>query len=156
MAWVGSCPQRPPSCWPVTDHTSIDRNADPTTAPFWEAVRRFELVIQHCRICQTHQFYPRSVCLTCFGVDLEWVPASGLGVVYSQTTVRVNVVPEWIPPYVVGVVILDEGVRMTAHLVGKASQIGDRVRVAWRQRPGKSPLPVFEPLEISPSAVSTE
>jgi len=132
----------------VSDQLAFDAQTDPTTAPFWEAARRQELVVQRCLSCNVHQFYPRPVCLACFGIDLQWVAVSGFGVVYSQTTVRVNVVPDLPAPYVVGVVELDEGVRMTTNLVGKPCRIGDRVRVRWRQREGKPPLPVFEPIEL--------
>jgi uncharacterized OB-fold protein len=131
----------------VSDRPATDRNDDPITARFWEAAGSHELLIQRCRSCRAHQFYPRPVCLKCFSLELEWVAASGLGVVYSQTVVRIAVVNELSPPYVVAVVELDEGVRMTTNLVGQPCQIGDRVRVAWRERPGHVTLPVFEPLE---------
>lgn len=41
--------------------------------------------------------------------DLEWVPASGLGVVYSTTTIRVKP-PQ--PNYNVALIDLAEGLRM--------------------------------------------
>jgi uncharacterized OB-fold protein len=52
--------------------------------------------------------------------------------------------PDLPPPYVVAVVALDEGPRMTVSLVGKPCRIGDRVRVTWREREGQPALPAFE------------
>src|SRR3546814_13983000 len=48
------------------------------------------LVIQKCTACGAHQFYPRPFCLACESDKVEWVEASGHGVVYSVTTVRVD------------------------------------------------------------------
>jgi uncharacterized protein len=118
--------------------------ADPTTAPFWRAARQHRLVVQRCTSCGARQFYPRPFCLGCFGLDLEWVEVSGRATVYSKTTVRIPVVDELTPPYVVGIVILDEGPRLTTNLVGGEPEIGDRVSVTWRERAGLPPLPVFQ------------
>jgi uncharacterized protein len=117
--------------------------ADPTTAPFWRAAREHRLLVQRCRPCGTHQFYPRPFCLSCLAEDPEWVEASGHATVYSKTTVRIPVIPEMTPPYVVAVVTLDEGPRLTTNLIGDEPEIGDRVTVTWRERADLPPLPVF-------------
>jgi uncharacterized OB-fold protein len=117
--------------------------ADPTTAPFWRAAREHRLLVQRCRSCGTHQFYPRPFCLSCFEQDPDWVEASGHATVYSKTTVRIPVIPEMTPPYVVAIVTLDEGPRLTTNLVGDEPEIGDRVSVTWRERADLPPLPVF-------------
>lgn len=118
---------------------------DPMTAPFWAAAERREFVLQRCGACGAHQFYPRPFCLCCGSADVAWVPAAGRGTIYAQTTVHVPVIPELEPPYVVALVDLDEGPRYTAGIVGGPSAIGDRVRLAWRDRDGRPPLPVFIP-----------
>jgi uncharacterized OB-fold protein len=120
---------------------------DPMHAPFWEAARRRELVVQRCRRCASHQFYARPFCLACDGDDLQWVGASGLGTVYSMTTVHRQVSPELPVPYVNALVELDEGPRLLTTIVGGSCAIGDRVRIAWKERPGAPPLPVFTPLD---------
>lgn len=120
---------------------------DPLSQPFWDAALRGELALQRCRSCGAHQFYPRPYCLACNADGLEWVAASGRARVYSQTTVHVAAGPDFEAPYVVAVVELEEGPRLTTNLVGGACAIGDRVRVVWRERPGAPPLPVFEPVE---------
>lgn len=118
---------------------------DAITAPFWSAAEERRLVLQRCGACGAFQFYPRLFCLACDAEDLAWVPAAGTGIVYAMTTVHMKVHPTLEPPYVVAVVELDEGPRLVSNLVGEPAGIGDRVRVAWREREGQPPLPVFEP-----------
>jgi uncharacterized OB-fold protein len=72
------------------------------------------------------------------------VDAKGTGVIYAVTTVRMNVDPEWTPPYQVAIVQLDEGPRMLGGIAGTPAAIGDQVEVRWRARgEGLPPLPMF-------------
>ena len=112
--------------------------------PFWEAAERRELVVQHCTTCGAHQFYARPFCLACGSERVEWTRAAGTATVYSVTTVHVQWSPDHEPPYQVAIVELDEGPRLTTNVVGGGVSIGERVRVAWREREGRPPLPVFE------------
>jgi uncharacterized OB-fold protein len=120
--------------------------------PYWEAALRHKLLIQRCMTCGRHQFYPRPFCLACSDERIEWVESAGQGTIYSATTVFMAVLPELEPPYVVAVVELDEGPRITTNIVGpdgipENCQIGSRVWLAWRDRGTGSlpPLPVFTP-----------
>lgn len=118
--------------------------ADPTTERFWSACAEHRLLIQHCRACGKHQFYPRPFCLACESNDLEWVESEGRGTVYSVTTIRLPVTPELGPPYSVALVDLDEGPRLLTSIEDTdAARIADRVAIAWRERSGLPPLPVF-------------
>jgi len=119
---------------------------DPLSRPFWEAAARGVLVIQRCAGCGRHQFYPRPYCLGCQSDELAWVEAAGTGTVYSQSRVHLAAVPGFEPPYVVAVVELDEGPRLTTNLVGGDCAIGDRVAVRWRARDQGPPVPVFAPV----------
>lgn len=76
---------------------------------------------------------------------MEWVEAAGTGVVYSLTTVRIPVVDELKPPYMLALVDLDEGPRLLTNIEGGHASIGDRVILDWRSRDGLPPLPVFRP-----------
>ncbi|MDT7572832.1 MAG: uncharacterized protein QOE05_3006 [Actinomycetota bacterium] len=118
---------------------------DPISAPFWAAAREHRLVLQRCTSCSQAQFYPRPYCIACQG-DVAWVDASGLATVHSQTTVELQMLPDVPPPYVVAVVQLDEGPRMTTRIVDGETTIGDRVTVTWQDRPDAPPLPLFAPL----------
>lgn len=129
----------------MSDHALETPYGDPLSAPFWDAARRHELALQRCLHCGAHQHYPRPFCLTCNSLHLEWVTSPGTGVIYSKTTVHVRVLPDLEPPYDVVLIELDEGPRLLGH-VEPAGRIGDRVIVAFRERPGEPPLPVFRPL----------
>ncbi len=93
---------------------------DAVTEEFWKAAKRHELVIQHCKDCKEHIFYPREVCPRCVSRNLEWVKASGKGEVYSYTVVRKAAYPGFVNdvPYVYAIIELAEGVRMTSNVVG--------------------------------------
>ena len=117
---------------------------DPLTRPFWQAAERRELVVQRCAECGGHQLYPRPYCLACDSTDLGWVPAAGLGTVYTRTVVHVHVLPDLTPPYVAAVVELDEGPRLMTTLGDSDIAIGQRVMIGWREREGLPPFPMFE------------
>ena len=91
----------------------------PDSRPFWEAAKRHELVLPRCRDCADLFFYPRHVCPRCLRSNLEWQRVSGKGTVYSFTVVRRP--PNKLfteVPYVLAIVALDEGPRMTTNIVG--------------------------------------
>ena len=121
---------------------------DALTRPFWEAARQHKLLIQYCPDSDRCQFYPRPFDLaTGFG-NVEWVEAKGTGVVHSMTTVHLKVSNLLEPPYVVALVELDEGVRMTTNIIGGECEIGDRVELTWFERDdGLPPLPMFRPVQ---------
>jgi hypothetical protein len=50
--------------------------------------------------------------------DLEWVPSSGKGQVYSYSVVWRPPSPKFQVPYVVAIVALDEGFMMLANIIG--------------------------------------
>lgn len=116
---------------------------DPLTAPFWEAAKRREFVLQHCQACGKHQFYPRPFCLGCGSDSVRWIRARGTGRVHSQTVVHVSVIPELVPPYTVALIRLDEGPLFTTNILGEACAIGDPVELAWRDRERLPPFPSF-------------
>ena len=57
-------------------------------AQFAQALAQGRFQIQHCTACGQHVFYPRALCPHCGSAQLEWVEPSGVGCVYSSTTVR--------------------------------------------------------------------
>ena len=121
----------------------LEPYGDPITAPFWEAAARHNLVIQQCEDCTACQFYPRPICLACESRNLAWIGVSGDATIYALTTVHLRTAPEFEPPYVTALVDLDEGVRMLTNIIGDKPKIGDRVRLAWRERDGLPPLPIW-------------
>jgi uncharacterized OB-fold protein len=57
--------------------------ADRDSAPWWEAVRRHELIVQRCDGCGALRFPARAICNRCRSREWEWVPVRGTGRVYS-------------------------------------------------------------------------
>ncbi len=119
-------------------------DVEPLTRPFWDAVREGRLDIQRCAACGRHVFYPRAVCPHCGAAHLEWVTASGRGVVYAFTVVH-RAPPAFAEeaPYVVALVDLEEGARMMTRLVGVDAgdvAVGRPVKLSIS---GDPPLPTF-------------
>ena len=94
---------------------------DEDSAPFWEAARRGELVMQGCASCGRLRFPPRPMCPRCQSLDHEWVPMSGRGTVWSFVVPHPPLLPAFaeLAPYNVVVVALDEdpALRLVGNLV---------------------------------------
>jgi uncharacterized OB-fold protein len=85
--------------------------------PFWDAARRHELMLQRCEACQKFIYYPRARCPHCFSDRLQWRPCSGKGKLYSYTVVRRPSSRLFADhPYVLAIVELAEGPRMTTNI----------------------------------------
>lgn len=95
---------------------------DGMDAGFWEALRRYELVVQRCNRCKTFQFGPEWICYKCQSGDLGWHRVSGRGRLYTW-------VRSWNPvhpalkqagPFIIAVVELPDAdnVRMVGNLLG--------------------------------------
>jgi uncharacterized protein len=93
---------------------------DGVSAPYWRAAAEGRLLLQRCAACGHHQFYPRAHCVRCGGGDPVWEEASGRGVVHTFTVIHRNGTPGFAEelPYVVAIVELEEGPRMTANVIG--------------------------------------
>jgi uncharacterized OB-fold protein len=122
-----------------------------STRPFWEGTRAHELRLQRCRDCRKHIFYPRLVCPFCLSDNLDWVTASGKGKVYSYTVVRRAMHPAFREdvPYVLAIVQLEEGPRITTNIVGVPPQevrVDMPVRAAYDDVTPDLTLLKFEPL----------
>ncbi len=126
--------------------------ATPASAEYWAGCRRHELLIQRCRDCGGHQFYPRILCAACHGRSLDWVRASGRGTVRSYTIVRRPISEAFSEdvPYVVALVALAEGPTMMSWVVDcppEKLRVGLAVAVAFDDRPEGVTLPVFRPAQ---------
>lgn len=131
---------------PVPDHD---------TRPYWEAARRHELLIQRCRACGQHYFYPRSHCPHCLSDQTEWLRASGRGTVYSFTVTHRAPHPGFADrvPYTVALIELAEGPRIMSNVVGCPPddvRIGMPVEVDFEDVTPEVSLPVFRPARSSP------
>jgi uncharacterized OB-fold protein len=91
---------------------------DNASRHYWQRAAEGQLVVQRCTTCGEFQFYPRALCVACAG-KTEWVDASGRGTLYTYTVIRQNRSPAFaaLSPYAVGIVELEEGVRMMSNIV---------------------------------------
>ena len=127
---------------------------DDASAPYWEAARRQELVVQHCADCDAPRFPPRPMCPHCHSLGCAWREVSGRGTVYSFVVVHPPVLPafqERLPLVIVLVELAeDPNLRIVGNLLDVSPgevRIGLPVEVAfedaapdvtlpqWRARP---------------------
>ena len=117
---------------------------------FWDATREKKLVLQWCKPCNEVIHYPRAVCPSCLGADLEWRPSSGEGDVHTFSVMHKQANPFLTPPYTVALVSLEGGARMMTNIVncdpGKVV-VGMKVKVSWEPMSDGRHLPLFEPAE---------
>ena len=105
--------------------------ADQFSETYWSAAREGTLLIQQCLTCERFQFYPRRHCVHCFAPDPAWTPASGRGRVHTYATIQRTPNAEFAAdcPYVLAIIELDEGPRMTARIIGQVDGIACDQRV---------------------------
>ena len=108
-------------------------------AQYLQALQDGRFVLQHCEDCAATRFPPALVCRVCGSPRLAWRAASGLGSVYSSTTVR-----DRAGDYNVALVELEGGARMMSRVeevAPDAVRIGQAVKA--RIVPGDEPFVVF-------------
>ena len=108
----------------------------PTTEAFWAATAEHRFLLQRCAACSAAQFYPKATCTTCGSSELAWEAASGRGTLHTFTVARRATHPAFdgIGPYVVAIVELAEGPRVTSNLVEcdlDDVRIGMSVELCW-------------------------
>ena len=130
--------------------TASDRplpRVDGDAKPFWDAARDGRLLLQRCTACGAWRFPPGLVCRSCASTSAEWVAASGRGRLHSVTVVHRTPIAAFRDdvPYVVGLVDLDEGVRLMARLTpaDRPPGIGARVEAAFERVDDDVTLPPF-------------
>ena len=101
----------------MSDYTKPLPKPTATSRPFWDAAKRHELTLQRCGGCNSFIYYPRDRCPHCLSDQLRWHPVSGRGKVHSYTVVRRASTRSFADkPYVLAIVELDEGPRMTTNV----------------------------------------
>jgi uncharacterized protein len=101
---------------------------------FWDAARRHELVIPTCHACGTRYFPATPRCWHCGSFDMGWTGASGRGRLYSFAVPHHPQTNGFRYPILVGLVELDEGVRLVSNIVGCRRDdlaIGMPLEVCW-------------------------
>lgn len=124
----------------------------PETKPFWDATKQHTLKIQRCDDCAQHYFYPRPLCPHCLSRNVVWVAVSGRGKLHSF--VINHRAPRGFPaagPFIIGIVELDEGVKMMSNIVGiepdpKLLRCDMPVEVVFEDITAEITLPKFKPV----------
>lgn len=92
----------------VTEHTRT----------FWQALERGVFQTNRCFACGKLTFPPKPFCPHCWSRDVGWVELSGKGRLYAETVVHAApAVFASEAPYRVGIVDLDEGLRLATRIV---------------------------------------
>lgn len=122
---------------------------DSETKPFWDGMREGRLMVQRCASTGKYQFPPTTFCPG--GLETpEWVEVSGRGTVFSWIVVR-HPVPRDIyadkVPYIVAIVELEEGCRMTGNLLCDPDDVAADmpVEIAFNPVTDAITLPAFRP-----------
>jgi uncharacterized OB-fold protein len=123
----------------------------PPIEAFQHYLEEGRIMLQRGRESGKIFYYPRTVEPGTGATDLDWVEVSGMGSVYSTTTIRQR------PPasdYNLALIDLDEGPRMMSRVENidpALVTIGMRVRARITRHADK-PLVVFDPAEAVASA----
>lgn len=88
-----------------------------------------------CQKCGVKALPPRPICVSCYGTQMEWVEFKGEGKLAAFTDIVVA--PPFMAkegygknnPYVVGVVELNEGVKIVARLTGINAKKPEEIKV---------------------------
>ena len=118
---------------------------DESSAPFFEAAARGELLLQHCAVCEKFMWPVKYRCIHCFAPGIEWRAASGRARLHSLTVVH-QTYPGFEQPYVVATVETREGVRFNTGLIGddvESTPIGAELVVDFDPTGQPFPIPRF-------------
>lgn len=91
---------------------------------FWQQLGEGEWQTSRCRACGRVSFPPRRDCPDCWGGDMEWAALAAGGRLYARTVIRAVPMPFLDhAPLDVGVVDLDDGVRLLCWLIDGAGAL---------------------------------
>ena len=116
---------------------------------FWEGLARDELLAQRCDGCGALRHPPGPVCTRCHSLEWRAVKLAGTGRLYSWTVIHHAAHPAFDYPHVIGLIDLDEGLRIVAPLDGVAPDAladGLALEVVFRHAEGEHRLPAFRPI----------
>jgi uncharacterized OB-fold protein len=132
--------------------TAVDRaipEPTPESQPFWDACHDGRLTVQRCIECGEINWFPRGLCRSCSSGELEWVPSTGQGVVYSFSVVRRASEAGIEAPYVLALVDISGGPRIMTHIVDCVPEVVSiemPVEVRFEYMTDDISLPVFAPV----------
>jgi uncharacterized protein len=116
---------------------------------YLEGLRAGEFRIQRCDDCGEYRFPPSRYCPRDLSPRWAWTPVSGRGTLWSWIRMHKRYIPGFEPPYVVCLVVLEEGPRTIA---GVPSDAVDRLACdlpvqAYFEKDGDQVRVLFGPVE---------
>ena len=100
---------------------------------FYAFLDQKKVMAIQCSDCSTMVLPPKPMCTKCLSTNLKWVELKGTGKLLSYTVI--HVAPDQfqsLTPYIVGIVELDEGMRLPAMICDAsvdALKIGMKLKV---------------------------
>jgi uncharacterized protein len=106
-----------------------------TSASFEGYLNEKKLMGSHCTTCNKDFLPPRAICPNCHGDQLTWIEFSGKGKLAAFTSIFIA--PTAMieagygrdNPYLAGVVDLDEGVKISAQILGLDAAKPEEVKI---------------------------
>jgi uncharacterized OB-fold protein len=96
------------------------------TQRFWQGLGSGSFQTTRCDDCERLTFPPKPFCPHCWSERIGWVSLSGKGKLYSQTVVHAApIVFQDEVPYRVGIVDLEEGLRIATRVLADAEPMLD-------------------------------
>jgi uncharacterized protein len=110
----------------------------PTPSRYWREIpQRYRLEAAKCKKCGAISFPPRLICPGCKAREFETIILADKGKISTYTIIRVAPQPFVDQaPYAVGIVELDDGVRLTGQIVDfnfEDLKTGARVKIEFRK-----------------------
>lgn len=129
--------KRPPPPQPsISDDTSF----------FWEGLKQGKLLIQRCAGCGLLRHPPGPACKQCHSFEWDTLESKGKGEIHSFVVVHQPVFEAFESPHPVGLIALDEGIRLVAPLLAaerNSLAIGKRVHAVFDTPDAYHRMPVF-------------
>jgi uncharacterized protein len=117
---------------------------------FWDEMKNHKFMLQYCNDCQKFIFYPRIICPHCYSENTSWKETSGQGKIESYTVIHRAMPPfKDEAPYVLGIIQLNEGVKMLSRVINERDEvaIGKNVSVVYQKIEEDLTLPYFQIIE---------
>jgi len=116
----------------MTDTTTI---RPVTAASFDQYLAEGKLMASRCADCGTLSLPPRAICPKCHSENMEWTETSGKGKLAGFTVI--SIAPTFMieqgygrdKPYVSGIVELEEGVKISARIMGVDATKPEEIQV---------------------------
>jgi len=115
----------------------------PDNEEFWDAINEGKLLIPRCKDTDQFFWYPRKISPYTLSGNVEWIEASGSGIIYTYSVMR-----RADPQYVIAYVTLDEGITMMTNIVEcdpETLEVGQPVKLLMVESDEGQKIPVFTP-----------